>query len=172
MDEEDKVNEARSELLNLTFKSITIEVQDRFIKQRKFDNMKNMYITYPYILLSYLRNGSLDLGCFDYIIFQPSKPQFKERSKYTFILKEHYLPQLNVDSKPMPKIFFVDREVVNNIHQENEMKSMQSNVLKRFNLSSSNLKIYCMVLGDLESCIILIVNSLLSKSVLVLNLFR
>lgn len=151
--------------MNLTFKSITVEVQDRFIKQRKFDNMKNMYITYPYIWLSYLRNGSLDLGCFDYILFQPSKPQFNERSKYSFILKEHYLPQLNVGSKPMPKIFLVDSELLGKINQE-EIKVIKSNVLTKFNISSSNLKIYCMALGNLEACIILIVHFLLSKRVL------
>ena len=64
-------------------------------------------ITRPSFLLTYLRQGLLNLSEVDYLIFEPKKLLFNEDNWVESIIIEFFIPLFNLSSK-MPKILILN----------------------------------------------------------------
>ena len=103
------IKDIRSEVEKMFYKSYHIYHENRVSQRETFiKSSRDILITQASFLLSYLRQGLINLNDVNYLIFEPKKLLFGEENCVEAILKEFYIPLMNLGSVNLPKIFIID----------------------------------------------------------------
>ena len=103
------IKDIQSEVEKMFYKSYHIYHENRISQRETFmKSSRDVLITQASFLLSYLRQGLINLKDVNYLIFEPKKLIFGEENWMETILKEFYIPLMNLGSVNLPKIFIID----------------------------------------------------------------
>ena len=112
----DKTNQAtkaenilktRSKIEKLLLSAVYVDPDTSITKDWKFEKkFRNVLVSTAANILTYLRQGLLDLSKIDYIIFDMKKSTVMQSTSIQTILNDFYLPQKKVLVDDMPMIYF------------------------------------------------------------------